>query len=358
MKLLCGSSLSSLLLALIVLLRLSLVVNSNDTNSLRNRKMELGGVGVGEEEEEAGVDADAAIAARTSSSSNNQYDHETLQELITEETTAQELSEEEIRIVRDRLSGGVRVVKDVEVYDSNSDVDSVDDSDGKASDNRRNLRPFGYTQRKPNRPGFSTRTTPNTVYRGFSNDRGGTPQRLPVSTNPPRPQPRPRPQPQPRPPSQHRQPPNGTTASGSLVWRYQPPSPVTSMAAIGSNLAIVGTNRGHLCLMDWTQRTRATLSFSHEHGPRVLRTWVPHDRLKAARDDTGLRNRMGITRLRVESGNSSGSGNCECKRHCWGHCRVLWMTRSGWLLSTMLDATSAPRPRIRTPTLPPHDTRT
>jgi len=115
--------------------------------------------------------------------------------------------------------------------------------------------------------------------------------------NPQHQRPRPRPQPQPRPPSQHRQPPNGTTASGSLVWRYQPPSPVTSMAAIGSNLAIVGTNRGHLCLMDWTQRTRATLSFSHEHGPRVLRTWVPHDRLKAARDDTGLRNWMGITRL-------------------------------------------------------------
>ena len=127
---------------------------------------------------------------------------------------------------------------------------------------------------------------------------------------------------------------NGTMASGILVWRYQPPSSVTSMATIGSNLAIVGTNRGHLCLIDWTKRTKVTLSFSHEHRPKVLQTWVPHDRLKAPREDKSLRNRMGITRIRVESSNQ------ECvvgKRH-WGHCRVMWVTQSGWLLSTILES--------------------
>ena len=129
---------------------------------------------------------------------------------------------------------------------------------------------------------------------------------------------------------------NRTTTSGTLVWRYQPPSPASSMAPLGSNLVVIGTNRGHLCLIDWTKRTKVTLSFSHEHRPKVLQNWIPHDRLKGPNEDKSLRNRMGIMKLRVETSNQECIGG---KRH-WGRCRVMWVTQSGWLLSTILESTA------------------
>ena len=121
---------------------------------------------------------------------------------------------------------------------------------------------------------------------------------------------------------------------GTLVWRYQPPSPVTSMARLGSNLIVVGTDHGHMCLIDWTKRSKVTLSFSHEHRPKVLQTWIPHDSLSAPNEDKALKNKMGIMKMRVETSNQ------ECvlgKRH-WGRCRVKWVTRSGWLLSTIIES--------------------
>ena len=126
--------------------------------------------------------------------------------------------------------------------------------------------------------------------------------------------------------------------TGTLVWRYQPPSPVTSMAPIGSNLVIIGTNRGHMCLIDWTKRTKVTLSFSHEHRPKVLQSWVPHDRLKAPNEDIGLKNKMGITKIRVETSNQE----CMLGERHWGRCRVKWVTQSGWLLSMILDSVKIP----------------
>lgn len=125
---------------------------------------------------------------------------------------------------------------------------------------------------------------------------------------------------------------------GILVWRHQPPSPVTSMAPIGSNLVIIGTNRGHMCLIDWTKRTKVTLSFCHEHRPKVLQSWVPHERLKAPNEDSSLRNKMGIMKLRIETSNHESTVG---KRH-WGRCRVKWVTQSGWLLSTILDSIRIP----------------
>mmetsp|Transcript_24210 Transcript_24210/g.57044 ORF Transcript_24210/g.57044 Transcript_24210/m.57044 type:complete len:714 (-) Transcript_24210:1348-3489(-) len=124
-------------------------------------------------------------------------------------------------------------------------------------------------------------------------------------------------------------------AVGNLVWRYQPPSHVTSMARLGSNLIVAGTNHGHMCLINWTKQITVTLSFSHEHRPKVLQIWIPHDSLAAPNEDKALRNRMGIMKLRVETSNQ------ECvvgKRH-WGRCLVKWVTRSGWLLSTILEST-------------------
>lgn len=131
---------------------------------------------------------------------------------------------------------------------------------------------------------------------------------------------------------------NAPASAGILVWRYQPPSSVTSMALIGSNIVLLGTNRGHMCLIDWTKRTKVTLSFSHEHRPKVLQSWVPHDHLRAPNEDGSLRNKMGIVKMRVETSNQ------ECtlgKRH-WGRCRVQWVTQCGWLLSMTLESLRIP----------------
>lgn len=129
-----------------------------------------------------------------------------------------------------------------------------------------------------------------------------------------------------------------SATDGILVWRHQPPSPVTSMAPIGSNLVIVGTNRGHLCLLDWTKRTKVTLSFCHEHRPKVLISWVPHEQLKGPNEDGSLRKKMGILKLRVETSNQEVTVG---KRH-WGRCCIKWVTQSGWLLSTTLDSMRVP----------------
>mmetsp|Transcript_13469 Transcript_13469/g.15390 ORF Transcript_13469/g.15390 Transcript_13469/m.15390 type:complete len:769 (-) Transcript_13469:64-2370(-) len=124
-----------------------------------------------------------------------------------------------------------------------------------------------------------------------------------------------------------------TTAGGTLVWRYQPPSIVTSLAPIGSNIVVVGTNRGHLCLLDWTKRTKEN-SLSNGHRPKVLQNWIPHDRLDGPKEDRSLRMQMGIMKLRVET----SSNECVTGKSFWGRCRVMWVTQCGWLLSVILES--------------------
>ncbi|OEU16368.1 hypothetical protein FRACYDRAFT_238959 [Fragilariopsis cylindrus CCMP1102] len=126
---------------------------------------------------------------------------------------------------------------------------------------------------------------------------------------------------------------SSTTIGGTLIWRYQPPSNVTSMAPLGSNLVVVGTNRGHLCLLDWTKRTKER-SFSNEHRPLVLQNWIPHDCLDGPKEDKSLRMMMGITKLRIETSNNE----CVAGKNYWGRCRVTWVTQCGWLLSVIMES--------------------
>jgi hypothetical protein len=126
---------------------------------------------------------------------------------------------------------------------------------------------------------------------------------------------------------------SSTTTGGALIWRYQPPSNVTSMAPLGSNLVVVGTNRGHLCLLDWTKRTKER-SFSNEHRPLVLQNWIPHDRLDGPKEDKSLRMMMGIMKLRIETSNNE----CVAGKNYWGRCRVTWVTHCGWLLSVIMES--------------------
>lgn len=144
-----------------------------------------------------------------------------------------------------------------------------------------------------------------------------------------------------------------------LGWRFHlPSSTVTSMAPLGSNLVVLGTNIGQLCVLDW-RRTKKERSFSmsNERRPIVIQMWTPHTRLSAVQKDSRLR--MGIVRLVVEAtpttivadANStigekidhdtilSGEGQ-------WGRCRLTWVTQSGWLLSTIMESPSLRGPCV------------
>lgn len=122
-------------------------------------------------------------------------------------------------------------------------------------------------------------------------------------------------------------------AAAMLVWRYQPGSLVTSMAQLGATMVVLGTNIGQLNLLDWTSYSTER-SFSNEKRPRILRRFVPHDRLVAPREDLLLGKRMGIIQLRVDALGTPS----EAKESHWGRFRLTWVTQCGWLLS--LDAES------------------
>lgn len=123
-------------------------------------------------------------------------------------------------------------------------------------------------------------------------------------------------------------------APSIVVWRYQPPSSVTSIAPLSSNLIVVGTSQGHLSILNWTIHTKER-SFSNERRPLVLQTWIPHAALKIARDDNLLR--MGILKLGIETGTNLCADSVAGDEN-WGVCRITWVTQSGWLLSSSLES--------------------
>jgi hypothetical protein len=103
------------------------------------------------------------------------------------------------------------------------------------------------------------------------------------------------------------------TSSVSLVWWYQPPATMTCMGQIGSNIALLGSNQGHLCLVDWTTYTKEW-SFSNGNRPLVLQRLIPHHRLDAPRCDKRLQSRMGIVQLRVDTTKTG----CKVGKKHWG----------------------------------------
>ena len=149
---------------------------------------------------------------------------------------------------------------------------------------------------------------------------------------------------------------DATDLSHHVYWRFHIPSSiVTSMASLGSNLVVMGTNKGQLCVVDWTQ-TNKERSFSASAGRRpivVIQTWTPHTRFAAVQQ--GSRLRMGILHLAVETTFTSTSASKSVggasnepdkanktrsgERH-WGCCRIKWVNESGWLLSTTLESPS------------------
>ncbi len=124
-------------------------------------------------------------------------------------------------------------------------------------------------------------------------------------------------------------------AASQLVWRFQPPSRVTAIAPLGSNLVVVGTSQGHLSILNWTIHNKEH-SFSNERRPLVLQTWIPHTGLKEVKDDNRLQ--IGILKLRIEPGIHTTLDAAAAGDEHWGICRATWVTQGGWLLSTTMES--------------------
>jgi hypothetical protein len=116
----------------------------------------------------------------------------------------------------------------------------------------------------------------------------------------------------------------------SLAWRYQPPASISCVAPFGSNMLLLGTNRGHLCLLNWKKYTRER-AFSSENRPIVIQEWIPHAKLKSLNQEQ--RNRMGIIKMKVETNSRIGENETP-----WGCCRISWVTSGGWLLSLVVES--------------------
>jgi hypothetical protein len=116
----------------------------------------------------------------------------------------------------------------------------------------------------------------------------------------------------------------------SLFWRYQPPAAVTCVSPFGSNLLLLGTAKGHLCLLNWMEFTKEG-AFSSENRPVIIQEWIPHARLKSV--TASQRCTMAIVKMKVEITSRSSDD-----RTPWGCCRISWITTGGWMLTTILES--------------------
>ena len=58
-----------------------------------------------------------------------------------------------------------------------------------------------------------------------------------------------------------------------LIWKYRSPSNITTMGTLARNIVVLGTDRGHLVLLDWTKRTKER-SFSNDYRPLILQSFI------------------------------------------------------------------------------------
>jgi hypothetical protein len=138
----------------------------------------------------------------------------------------------------------------------------------------------------------------------------------------------------------------------NVYWRFDTPSSiVTSMTSLGSNMVVIGTNKGQLFAVDWTRTTKErSFSVSAGRRPVLIQTWTPHNRLGTVQQDSRLR--MGILNLVVETtstnrmqvgdkrNNKMDTNAIRSGESHWGRCQIKWVTESGWLMSTTVEAPS------------------
>jgi hypothetical protein len=120
----------------------------------------------------------------------------------------------------------------------------------------------------------------------------------------------------------------------SSLWRLSNPCTITCAAPFGSDMVVLGSDSGHLILVNWTQWTRELSFSSSEQRPTVVHEWMPYNKQNVPNDGPFLR--MGIQRLHVETC-SKASGY---KHNSWGCCRIHWVTNCGWVLAATIESPS------------------
>ena len=90
----------------------------------------------------------------------------------------------------------------------------------------------------------------------------------------------------------------------TLAWRFQPPSSVTCASPFGPNLLLLGTAKGHFCLLNWKRYTKER-AFSSENRPIVIQEWIPHTKLKDVTPEQ--RRTMGILKMKVKITSQTGN---------------------------------------------------
>ena len=167
----------------------------------------------------------------------------------------------------------------------------------------------------------------------------------------------------------------------SLHWRYQLSSKkgnvgdgviFTSCLPIGPHWLLLGTSRGSLIGLDWTQTTRER-SFSSERRPVVvIDEWTPHKRLwkhttcqqqggnsirffnkqpARAMQSRRMPSCWGIVQLQMVSNNhhqcdslpntqAGGSQPMYPPSSCQGRRTIRWVTAGGWVLECPLEVTN------------------
>lgn len=105
---------------------------------------------------------------------------------------------------------------------------------------------------------------------------------------------------------------------------------VSSMARLGSDLVMLGSNCGNLSVIDWKKTQMA--AFSTIARPVVLDSWFSAN---------GLRHpgsmHMGIHRLTVEEQPQLELQN---STYLFGDTRISWVASCGWAMSTVIDVTT------------------
>lgn len=111
------------------------------------------------------------------------------------------------------------------------------------------------------------------------------------------------------------------SSSATLLWRYHPPAPVSSMTQLSprkptteatshsssscsavssgsySGLVLLGTERGQLCLLNWKE-TVVKGSFTSERQPKLLYEWTPTNTVKRRLSTNNGSHRLDIIRRR------------------------------------------------------------
>jgi hypothetical protein len=132
------------------------------------------------------------------------------------------------------------------------------------------------------------------------------------------------------------------TSTPLLLWKFRWKT-ISSIVPLGRDVLILGSKQGYLAMLNWKKMHRA--AFSLEPMPTLLNEWVSYKGLEVPCPYA-----MGIQHLRLEN----NSNNMSTDGDHWGHCRLVWGTACGWVLSTTITSatTRTGRSRIHYSTKP------